>query len=265
MASTSAYTTYDHANNIFNVKNIDGSIDTTLTGQDALIAADPLSHHFSPNKKTQDILIAARPNDPRHGSARYKLFRTLQDIADSPNPTLPGRILNQGPLVGGGAGALAGFGAGAIADWVLDKINGGQRDSLIKLKWLGALLGGGTGATLGHYRKKNNSGAAAETWPTQLMLTKHAAMYADPRNFILEKLQGARDLGYAEKAKLASAVRNMDSTSARKLADMVRASLGFGVGAIIARFLFGMNSVRGTMFGGLVGLLGTGLYNKFMR
>jgi hypothetical protein len=255
-------------NETYSVNNPDGSQAVSLKGQDALTAGNYFANYFSPNRKVQDILIQSRPGDVRAG-LQYKAKRMLQDFAESSRTTLPGRILDRGPLAGGGAGAAAGFGVGTIADLVLDKINGGHRDPVISMKWLGALLGGGVGTTLGHYRKKINSPGYNQEgrnyFDMTSALTKQAAMFHDPRNVILEKLQGASDLGFAEKAKLAAAVRSMDITRARQLADMVKASLGFGVGAIIAKYLFGMNSLRGTMFGGIVGILGTGLYNKYLK
>ena len=265
-------TAFDPESKTFKILNIDGSVDTTLQGDEAMRAGAPMLYHFSPNRKTQDSIIAGRPDDYRRNSWRYKIYRKLQDIAEDPVPTLPGRILNKGPLAGGSAGALAGYGTGALADWILDKINGGERDPMIQLKWLGALAGGGTGAVLGHYRKKYDSGNAADNWSDNARrmskyagMVKTSAMFNDPRNLILERLQGANDLGFAEKANLANAVRNLDPASAKQLADMVRASLGFGVGAIIARYILGMKSSRGTLFGGIVGLLGSSLYKRMMN
>lgn len=256
---------YDYKNNTFQILNPDGSADVSYTGEDAHIAGNRLANHFSPNRKVQDILINSRVGDYRAGSMGYKIKRKLQDLAERPSSTLPGRLLNHGPAVGGTAGAAIGLGTGALADWILDKINGGPRDSAIDLKLVGALAGGGIGATLGHYRKKYNvKNIDEDRVPTQY-IAKSAAMYNDPRNVILEKLQGATDIGFAEKAKLAAAVRSMDRSQAQQLASMVRAALGFGVGALIARYLFGMKSVRGTMFGGIIGVLGTGLYKQLTR
>ena len=273
MSSLSSHTVaFDPFKQKYSITNADGAVTTNLTGQDALTAGTYFDNYFSPSKKTQDILIQSRPGDVRNGSLSYKAKRMIEDFADNPSPSLVGRVLNRGPLTAGGAGAATGLGVGAIADLVLDKINGGPRDSVINLKLLGALLGGGAGAVLGHYRKKVNApGYAPETANATVDnmfradLVKHAAMFRDPRNVILEKIQGASDIGFAEKAKLAAAVRSMDQTRAKQLADMVKASLGFGVGALVAKFLFGMNSLRGTMFGGLVGMLGTSLYNKYIR
>lgn len=253
----------------YSVNEPDGSQSVSLRGPDALTAGNYFANYFSPNRKVQDVLIQSRPGDVRAGLS-YKAKRKLQDFAENPRPTLPGRILDRGPLAGGSAGAATGFGIGALADLVLDKINGGPRDPAISMKWLGTLLGGGVGATLGHYRRKINSPGynSPEGQNYHRMtstLTKQAAMFHDPRNVILEKLQGASDIGFAEKAKLAAAVRSMDAARAKQLADMVKASLGFGVGAIVARYLFGMNSLRGTMFGGILGVLGTGLYNKYLK
>lgn len=270
---TKRFDPYKSGGPVFSVVDPSGKTVIQKAGEEAFIANSPEAYRFDPSNRVQDLLVATNPDDPRHNSMKFKIMRKLKGIADDPSPNIIGNVLNRGPLVGGASGLAVGFGAGALGDWILDKINGGQRDSKLSLKVIGALSGGGMGSILGHYRKKYNSGGYMDNLGSDLEdlagarhdLVKHAAMYKDPRNFILEKIQSATDISFSEKAKLAAAVRGMDRMAAERLAKAVRAALGTGVGAIVARYLFGMKSVRGTMFGGLVGLLGAGLYNKLMR
>lgn len=271
--TTRKFNPYAPGGPTFEVVDALGNSLVKKTGEEAIVASNPHEHRFDPSNRIKDLLIETNPDDPRSSSLKFKLIRKLKRMADDPNPTFVGSILNKGPLVGGASGAAVGFGLGTLGDWILDKINGGPRDSKVSLKLLGALSGGGMGTMLGHYRKKYNSSDPYSYFGTNdsdmisghFDLVKRAAMYKDPRNFILEKIQGARDISFTEKAKLAAAVRSMDRANAEKLAKMVRSALGAGVGALIARYLFGMTSLRGTMFGGLVGLLGAGLYNKLKR
>jgi hypothetical protein len=90
-------------------------------------------------------------------------------------------------------------------------------------------------------------------------MVKKSSMWQDPRNYILEKLQGAHDISMADKAILASKVRNMNSSEASDLEKLVRSALGIGVGAIIARFL-GAGDF-GTVVGGLLGAGAAGAMN----
>lgn len=84
-------------------------------------------------------------------------------------------------------------------------------------------------------------------------LIKCASVYRDPRNFILEKLQRAKDISLADKALLASKVRDMSIEDAEQLEKRVREALGIGVGQIIADYMSFNNgtSVFGTLLGNL--------------
>lgn len=161
---------------------------------------------------------------------------------------LIGSILDKGMLPGAMVGGVLGLGGGALAS-LLAKLFLGKASTK---NW--ALAGGALGAVLG-----GHNGLVRSRMHSPEQFLKSAATYTDPRNFILEKLQSATDVGIGEKVRLAAAVRNLDRSDAERLASLVRAALGFGVGAIIAKFIFGTTSAAGTLFGGIVGALGTSM------
>lgn len=263
---------------IFVTEMADGSTET-LTGWEADIAArhhkQPGVYAFTGNPDVDDVLIKMNPDDKRKGSFKYRLRRWLYDRAYDPKTSLPGRILNKGALPGGMLGAGTGLLGGAIADFALDKAG---LELPVSLKVLGALGLGGLGAYLGYNRKQLKEkypylGTAIDkrtiltdpsfrkmmAWDTSgvpgpLML-KRAAMFKNPRNFILEKLQADKHLGFAEKAKLAAAVRNLSSEEAEVLKEQVREQLGVNIGATISQFIFHREHA-GSLFGGLLPILG---------
>ena len=177
----------------------------------------------------------------------YKGGQMIRRIADSEEPTLVGRVFNTGPV----AGSLAGAGTGWLLGKILEWINPGDKD--IKWSTIG-LLGGGLGGGLAGYFKNKLWEEQQKKKKQQALGLLKQSMFKDPRNFILERLQGANDISPYEKAQLASQVRQMNIMEAERLKEKVRAAAGFGVGAIIARFIFGAGWV-GTTVGGLAGAL----------
>ena len=173
----------------------------------------------------------------------------IADFRDSPSGFV-GRIMDKGILPGAAVGGTMGATGGAIAALLARLLLG--KTSV--RKW--ALAGGALGALLGGYSGHVRS--------TADRMSKSAATYMDPRNFILEKLQGAGDVSIGEKIKLADAVRSLDRSSAEKLASLVRSALGFGVGAIISKFIFGTNPA-GTLLGGVLGALGTSIISNNLQ
>ena len=69
---------------------------------------------------------------------------------------------------------------------------------------------------------------------------------------IIRMLVSDSGLGFSEKQKLVDATRDLSSSQAEHLRDILYASGGAAVGAIIARFLMGAG-LLGTALGGLVG------------
>lgn len=196
-----------------------------------------------------------RTNNDLKDSIAYKLGNGLHNYAESPSKNMFSRLMGDNALqsaaVLGGTGLLGGL----ASNWILKKL--GLADDP-KMHWIGGLGGLALGGLVGHLR-----GAAANNVTPPGGMYKMAAMYKDPRNFILEKLQSARDLSMSEKAQLAAQVRRMDRAKADRLSGMVRAAVGFGVGAIIAKF-FGLNR-KGTVLGGMAGVLGAGVLTALRR
>lgn len=217
--------------------------DVTLEGEEALANSEHpqamLWQLHNPIKTQQLKYVKGSKSLP------VRVAKAVHNFANDPEPTLFGRIADQGTISGGLLGAGTGMLGGLLANWIGSKLTG--KDSPALFGTLGALAGGTLGGLTGYVRKQVRD--------KEKGLAKSAAMYHDPRNFILEKLQSANDLGYAEKAKLAGAVRNLDYATATRLADAVRGALGFGIGAIISKFIFGASGT-GTLFGGLAGVLG---------
>ena len=208
------------------VYNPDGSI-SEHEDMRALLNSDPEFAAKHPLLYNQ--IGSTLPNDPRN-SWGYKAGKGIREFIYSPNSSVLGKIGDTGAIGGGALGA----GAGLLAGIVGERLTG---NTLIPL--LTTAVGTAAGAGLGHQRNK---------------LQKKASMFRDPRNFILEKLQGASDIGMADKARLAMEVRNMDVQRAEKLKELVHAAMGYGVGSIVAKFIFGDDSRLGSLLGGMLGM-----------
>lgn len=228
---------------------IDGS-EFTFKGDRALAMADtPEAAQWRLENPKQALLNSYSPFDSIEESHPYA--SAVRDFVDKHKREkgLFGAFADRGMLPGAIAGGAVGAGAGALAS-LLAKLFLGEASAK---RW--ALAGGAIGAILGGHNGLVRSRMNKEESP----ITKSAATYMDPRNFILEKLQSATDVGIGEKVRLAAAVRNLNRSDAEKLASLVRSALGFGVGAIIAKFVFGTTSAVGTLFGGVLGAIGTGI------
>lgn len=224
-----------------------------FTGERALAMADtPGAIEWRANNPAKAALHGYSPYERYEETTpiAYSLGKYLKDKSRSSTAGFFGRAANNGILSGAGVGGALGAGGGALAGLLARLFLGKTSIG----KW--ALVGGTLGALLGGH---NGFVRSRKKSPSEIYLRKSAATYTDPRNFILEKLQGATDIGVGEKVRLAAAVRNLNRNDAEKLASMVRAALGFGVGAIIAKFLFGASSAAGTLFGGVVGALGANI------
>lgn len=236
----------------------------TLTGDRAMAMSDePGAAQWRAENPGEFVLNNYGPDDIRN-STGYAIGSYLRDKAYE-KPGMLGRALEGGPMSGALGGGVAGSGAGLLLGLIKRILSGDSNTSYGK--W--ALAGGALGALLGA-----RSGYIRSTTPNTILedtlakaagngLDKSAAMYKDPRNFILEKLQSATDVNIVDKVQLASSVRNLSREDAEKLAALVRSALGFGVGAIISKFIFGASGA-GALFGGLAGMFGANfLVNNF--
>ena len=219
----------------------------TLEGHEALYnAKDPVARALRRRYGMKNQTDFRHLDMNRDVSPGATIGTFLSSIAKSKNNALDRLFGATGPTLGAllGAGALgaAGYGAGYLGDKLVNKINQLFGARVVKapalgLKYIGAALGGLGGGLIGYERSNN--------------LVKSSAMFSNPRNFILEKLQGANDLTTMQKAQLAGKIRMMDTSSAERLKAIVRAAAGFGVGALIARFFgFGLG---GSFVGGVLG------------
>lgn len=223
----------------------------TFKGDRAMAMSDaPGAKAWRVENPTKAIKFGYSPYDSiaEQSPISYGLGKYLRDKSKVGPDGVLGRAANSGILGGAAMGGIIGAGGGALASLIARLFLGKTSVG----KW--SLAGGALGALLG-----GHNGLVRSRRLRQPMMLKSSATYTDPRNFILEKLQGASDIGVGEKVRLAAAVRDMNRADAEKLASMVRAALGFGVGAIIAKFLFGTTSAAGTLFGGVVGALGTNM------
>lgn len=228
---------------------IDGS-EFTFKGDRALAMANtPEAAQWRLENPKQALLNSYSPFDSIEESHPYA--SAVRDFVEKHKREkgLFGAFADRGMIPGAIAGGVVGAGTGALAS-LLAKLFLGEASAK---RW--ALVGGAIGTLLGGH----NGLVRSRMNKAESPITKSAATYMDPRNFILEKLQSATDVGIGEKVRLAAAVRNLNRSDAEKLASMVRAALGFGVGAIIAKFVFGATSAAGTLFGGVLGAIGTGI------
>jgi hypothetical protein len=259
-------------NPIFVTEFADGT-KQVLTGWEGQVAAhahkEPFAFKLNTSPDVQDVLIKMNPDDPRNRDFKFKLNKALNNLAYSDTGVI-GKILNKGPLYGGALGAGVGYAGGALTNIIAEKLG---HDIPLDLGLIGALGLGGLGALLGHSRKElrkkpifrndksdpmdraliRRTFAISDSVPHAFM--KRAAMYNNPRNFILEKLQGDKAVGFAEKAKLAAAIQNLSMEEAEQLKQLVRESLGARVSTIISKFIFKRENA-GALFGGLVEFLG---------
>lgn len=213
----------------------DGGSKKVLTGLDALTNArseDTGKNSIYTGK------VYHGPDDYRE-SWTYGLGASLRK-ALTPDPNNHFGVF-AGPAIWGGGGYLLGK---------LLEMSTGR-----KYLGIGGAIGGGAlGLIRAMMQDKAKKRQDEATQKQASVPIEKSAMYADPRNYILERLQGATDISPFEKAQLAAQIRQMSWDEANRLKSQVRAAVGFGVGALIARFV-GHRGVVGTLLGGAVGAL----------
>lgn len=219
-----------------------GGVTHTVTGKAALINSDDpraiqLRHAYG---VTPEETLTKNIEGDGYGAT---IGKTLHNWAKDTNPSWLGRVYDSGPLAGSALTAGTGWLLGALYDKLL-----GEEGSIPK-STIGLLGGGLLGGIIGHIRSSKPKYYEMEK--SSSTMEKKSVAFQNPRNFILERLQGATDLSPIQKAQLASRVRSMGNMEAERLKGMVRAAAGFGVGALIAKF-FGA-STMGAMASGVVG------------
>lgn len=210
------------------LKFSDGKSETLSDYDDIL--ANIMGSSSGERFRQSGVLSASRwlhqADDPKR-SFPHKLGTGIRSILTSDNPVH--RFLEKGPLYTGAAGA----GLGALVNAGMSLFD---KEPVAGNPWILPAVTGLLGAGIGHIsasavqNKKERDAFLAGN------VEKKAAMYRDPRNFILEKLLAAKDVPLAMKASLAESVRRMDIDAAEELAADVRAAVGFGVGKLIAEY-----------------------------
>ena len=253
---------FDYVNGVPRLRINDwanGGIQHELYGDQAIANSKEMNPH------RESILNDKRYkyDDYRDGYG-YAIGKKLNQWSQPGYKNFYGRVLDQGTLPGAAIGAGTGLVLGKGIKFLLSKL--GQNTDNMPLGWIGTGLGALLGGTLGYARTHSYTDEYARGMNKESSFEKKAIMYHDPRNFILEKLQGAHDISSMDKLQLASKVRNMNVSDAEKLKGIVRSAMGAGVGALIARFFFGAN-VPGMIAAGLLGavLRGTQAPNTTFR
>ena len=166
--------------------------------------------------------------------------------------TAYGRLYDQGAAIGslsgGATGALAGIGIQGLLnifrkdtedDYEVKTDAKGKPYYVKKNKYLipgliGGIAGGTLGGWVGHERSK-------------------AASVIDSKSYVLDQLSRANDLTPSQYQEAYNKVLTLNSNSLNDLASLLKSSIGFGLGAIIFKYLFSTNTV-GTILGGIIGM-----------
>lgn len=209
-----------------------------------------------------------KPEGDYRGTRAFKYGRALGAWLHNPKESFLGKIFDH-PLSGAGVAGTAGYALG-LGGEALEKAITGSPEASIPLSSILLALGAVGGTGVGALRRKVKDTKERDMKSTIKQVTPNmqkkggvilkSAMYTDPRNFILERLSAASDISPFEKAQLAVKVRNMGTMEAESLKAMVRSAMGFGIGALIAKF-FGFG-LTGMGIGGGIGALAGSLWPR---
>lgn len=171
----------------------------------------------------------------------YQMGQALGRKLEEPNGL--GNLLDKGPLTGaavlGGAGAVGGGIAGAITDLFT-----GHKGSAARLATLLGLSGAAVGGLSGYMRQPMEKPAS---WREQAETS-----YADPKDGLINAINSAQMLSFADKMQAVSAIPQLSPWQAQQLLSQVSTLGGAAAGAAIMRFLLGAGLI-GTLAGGLLG------------
>lgn len=218
-----------------------------LEGRQAAATLDPVYQRANP---AGAALYRYREAMPENSTA-YKVGEGVRSWAEGAyrNPSAGGFLGTKGPVSGalamGIPAALLGLGAGYVAD----KITGRKEPFWSTRAALGAgAAGAGLGAYTGHWRNKQAAFWKSDAFPEP-----------DPQEMVLKALNSAQGLSFQQKNVFAQGIQHMSDSDAKRLLQAIMASGGFGIGAIIAKFLMGAG-LGGTIMGGIAGgLVGNAL------
>lgn len=268
------------------VHRYDGTGDEKYTGDKALAwASNPYAEKW---RRLNPVLARnnrIEPGDVR-GGIPYKLGAWVKGLSDNPSTSFMGQLFDNGMKQGGIAGAIMGGLGGLGGRFIYNKFfSDGESDPHYLLyTLLGAAGGGALGAGLSYsrdYARDHASGALTpgssramfETsgrltpqTPTQAPqeMYKSSSIYKDPRNYILERIQTARDILPATKVKLANAVLELSEAEAEPLSKLVRECLGTNIEQAITSYLYNGKSV-GSYYSRILSLLGKAYLDRCLQ
>lgn len=266
---------------------------STIKGDNIRMAPKQWLSTYDESFKTKNPAYAARHAyynpDQTDRSMGFQVGQGLGSILDSVGPTA-GKILNNGPLVGGLASVVPGALLGMLGTGAVNLISGRDlSDNVLRNSSLGGLLTGGLGAFSGYLRKYKPTFAPAtpehQTYTSQDLIhdreaqrqalahifgqRKTAGMKsmdaigggydfggtAAPQSKILQILQAAPGMSYTEKSQLTVGISRLSPQDLVQLANSLHGVTGAIAGAVIAKFLLNrglIGTVMGAIFGGAV-------------
>lgn len=246
---------------VLRIQEYAGGSPTTLRGDEAMANVQgPEGDKWRIAHPYQAVALKYKGAGTQERSMSYQAGKGLRNTMAYDGNALS-RFFTESKWGPVGYGLLGGTALGGVGSLLLNML--GLDSNPLKGLGLGALLGGLGGGIYSLLRGPSTA-KSPSIGPGNMgkiaSFEKSAAMYHDPRNFVLEKLQSATDISTSMKAHLASKIRSMDIGQAKRLMTVVRSAVGFGVGAIIARFFFGKGVTR-MLAGGMTGLMGANLLN----
>lgn len=268
------------------VHRYDGTGDEKYTGDKALAWA---SNPYAAKWRRLNPVLARNnriePGDVR-GGIPYRLGAWVKGLSESPGTSFMGSLFDKGMTHGGVAGAIMGGLGGLGGRFLYNKFFGdGESDpNYLLYTLLGAAGGGALGAGLSYSRDyaRNNAtpeistGSSREAFETSERRTpaipeqapqtmyKSSSIYKDPRNYILERIQTAKDILPATKVKLANAVLELSEEEAEPLSKVVRECLGTNIEGAITNYLYGGRAI-GSYYSRILSLLGRAYLDRCLQ
>lgn len=233
---------WDQANNTApNYVPADGT-PITLTGIKARATLDPEFQRLDP---ARTALYRHREN-AYEDAAGYRIGsgvgNWMRSVSNNPSPYGP--LGTKGPISGalamGIPAAILGLGAGYIADKFSDS---GESKWAPRAAIGAGVLGSALGAYSGYHRNKV---ASMSPWKLD------SSIGVPDKSRILAVLNSSPGLSYQQKNVFSEGISQLSDSDARRLLQLILSAGGFGIGAIIAKFLMGAG-LMGTMLGGLAG------------
>lgn len=200
------------------------------------------------------------PFDER-GSMFYHLGQGIRDYAQQPHAVTDaiGNVLNAGPLPGGLLGAAIGAGVGGLA--------GIPSRRSKRMATIAALIGGGLGTYAGLARQPEHYAASSvpQVDATKAASSRMPNPFDDPKGQIVDALKDDPSLGVYQKMEMMAQVAQLPDSQAIHLAAAIPMVAGAGIGALVARFLFGAGALGMSLGAGLGAMAGNAFCGSRQR